>query len=296
MSKMYAIETNHLTKYYGKSRGIEELNLTVNKGEFFGFIGPNGAGKSTTIRTLLGLIKSNSGSASVLGLDIQKDKEAILERIGYLPSETTFYAGMRGRDVLKLSADLRKRDCREEAEMLCERLQLDSSKKVEELSFGNKKKLAIICALQHRPELLILDEPTGGLDPLMQREFFQILQERNAEGTTIFLSSHILAEVQRNCSRAGIIRDGKLIACDSVETLSRTNAKRVHVQGDVSVEELKDVRDLRSTEHGMTFLYGGDIQSLLRVFAKQPIQDLSISEPDLEEIFMHYYADGGEIQ
>lgn len=296
MSKMYAIETNHLTKYYGKSRGIEELNLTVNKGEFFGFIGPNGAGKSTTIRTLLGLIKSNSGSASVLGLDIQKDKEAILERIGYLPSETTFYAGMRGRDVLKLSADLRKRDCREEAEMLCERLQLDSSKKVEELSFGNKKKLAIICALQHRPELLILDEPTGGLDPLMQREFFQILQERNAEGTTIFLSSHILAEVQRNCSRAGIIRDGKLIACDSVEALSRTNAKRVHVQGDVSVEELKDVRDLRSIEHGMTFLYGGDIQSLLRVFAKQPIQDLSISEPDLEEIFMHYYADGGEIQ
>lgn len=296
MSKMYAIETNHLTKYYGKSRGIEELNLTVNKGEFFGFIGPNGAGKSTTIRTLLGLIKSNSGSASVLGLDIQKDKEAILERIGYLPSETTFYAGMRGRDVLKLSADLRKRDCREEAEMLCERLQLDSSKKVEELSFGNKKKLAIICALQHRPELLILDEPTGGLDPLMQREFFQILQERNAEGTTIFLSSHILAEVQRNCSRAGIIRDGKLIVCDSVEALSRTNAKRVHVQGDVSVEELKDVRDLRSTEHGMTFLYGGDIQSLLRVFAKQPIQDLSISEPDLEEIFMHYYADGGEIQ
>lgn len=296
MSKMYAIETNHLTKYYGKSRGIEELNLTVNKGEFFGFIGPNGAGKSTTIRTLLGLIKSNSGSASVLGLDIQKDKEAILERIGYLPSETTFYAGMRGRDVLKLSADLRKRDCREEAEMLCERLQLDSSKKVEELSFGNKKKLAIICALQHRPELLILDEPTGGLDPLMQREFFQILQERNAEGTTIFLSSHILAEVQRNCSRAGIIRDGKLIACDSVEALSRTNAKRVHVQGDVSVEELKEVRDLRSTEHGMTFLYGGDIQSLLRVFAKQPIQDLSISEPDLEEIFMHYYADGGEIQ
>lgn len=296
MSKMYAIETNHLTKYYGKSRGIEKLNLTVNKGEFFGFIGPNGAGKSTTIRTLLGLIKSNSGSASVLGLDIQKDKEAILERIGYLPSETTFYAGMRGRDVLKLSADLRKRDCREEAEMLCERLQLDSSKKVEELSFGNKKKLAIICALQHRPELLILDEPTGGLDPLMQREFFQILQERNAEGTTIFLSSHILAEVQRNCSRAGIIRDGKLIACDSVEALSRTNAKRVHVQGDVSVEELKEVRDLRSTEHGMTFLYGGDIQSLLRVFAKQPIQDLSISEPDLEEIFMHYYADGGEIQ
>ena len=294
MSSMKAIETTKLTKYYGKSRGIEELNLTVSKGEFFGFIGPNGAGKSTTIRTLLGLIKNSSGSASVLGLDIEKDKEKILERIGYLPSETTFYAGMRVRDVLKLSADLRGKDCSEEAKVLCERLQLDTSKKVDELSFGNKKKVAIVCALQHKPELLILDEPTGGLDPLMQREFFQILQERNAEGTTIFLSSHILAEVQRNCSRAGIIREGKLIACGSVEALSRTNAKRVHVQGDVNIEELQAVRDLRQTENGMTFLYGGDINELLQVFAKQNIQDISISEPDLEEIFMHYYKDGGE--
>lgn len=291
---MFAIETNNLTKYYGKARGIVDLNLTVKKGEFFGFIGPNGAGKSTTIRTLLGLIKCSSGSGSVLGLDIEKDKEKILERIGYLPSETTFYTGMRVRDVLKFSADLRKKDCSEEAKILCERLQLDTSKKVEELSFGNKKKVAIVCALQHRPELLILDEPTSGLDPLMQREFFRILQERNAEGTTIFLSSHILAEVQRNCTRAGIIREGKLIACDSVEALSQTNAKRVHVQGNVHIDELEGVRDLRQTEHGMTFLYGGDINRLLQVFANQEIQDLSISEPDLEEIFMHYYVDGGE--
>lgn len=294
VSSMKAIKTTNLTKYYGKSRGIVDLNLTVNKGEFFGFIGPNGAGKSTTIRTFLGLIKRSDGSASVLGLDIEKDKEKILERIGYLPSETTFYAGMRVRDVLKFSADLRGKDCSEEAKILCERLQLDISKKVDELSFGNKKKVAIVCALQHKPELLILDEPTSGLDPLMQREFFQILQERNAEGTTIFLSSHILAEVQRNCTRAGIIREGKLIACGSVEALSRTNAKRVHVQGGVSIEELKEVRDLRQTENGMTFLYGGDINQLLQVFAKQNIQDISISEPDLEEIFMHYYTDGGE--
>ena len=294
MSSMKAIETTNLTKYYGKSRGIVDLNLTVNKGEFFGFIGPNGAGKSTTIRTLLGLIKRSDGSASVLGLDIEKDKEKILERIGYLPSETTFYAGMRVRDVLKFSADLRGKDCSEEAKILCERLQLDTSKRVDELSFGNKKKVAIVCALQHKPELLILDEPTGGLDPLMQREFFQILQERNAEGTTIFLSSHILAEVQRNCSRAGIIREGRLIACGSVEALSRSNAKRVHVQGDVNIEELHEVRDLRQTENGKTFLYGGDINQLLQVFAKQNIQDISISEPDLEEIFMHYYKDGGE--
>ena len=294
MKKMQAIQTNNLTKYYGKSRGIVDLNLTVNKGEFFGFIGPNGAGKSTTIRTLLGLIKCSGGSATVLGLDIGKEKEEILRRVGYLPSETTFYAGMRVRDVLKLSANLRGKDCSEEAKLLCERLQLDISKKVDELSFGNKKKVAIVCALQHNPELLILDEPTSGLDPLMQREFYDILKERNAKGTTIFLSSHILAEVQRNCSRAGIIREGKLVACGSVESLSQTNAKRVQIQGDVSVEELEGVRDLRQTENGMTFLYGGNINQLLQVLAKQQVQDLSISEPNLEEIFMHYYTEGGE--
>lgn len=293
---MYAIQTTNLTKYYGKSRGIVDLNLAVKKGEFFGFIGPNGAGKSTCIRTLLGLIKSSSGSATVLGLDIQQNKTEILKRVGYMPSETMFYAGMRVKDVLKLSADLRKVNCSEEAGILCERLQLDVNKKVEELSYGNKKKVSIVCALQHEPELLILDEPTSGLDPLMQREFFQILRERNAEGTTIFLSSHILAEVQRNCTRAGIIREGRLIACDSVESLSQTNAKRVHVQGNVKIEELSQVRGLRQTENGLTFLYGGEIKQLLEVLSKQPIQDVSISEPDLEEIFMHYYVDGGEAQ
>lgn len=294
MNNMYAIQTTNLTKYYGKSRGIVDLNLTVKKGEFFGFIGPNGAGKSTCIRTLLGLIKCSSGSATVLGLDIEQDKTEILKRVGYMPSETMFYAGMRVKDVLKLSADLRKVNCSEEAQILCERLQLDVNKKVEELSYGNKKKVSIVCALQHKPELLVLDEPTGGLDPLMQREFFQILQERNAEGTTIFLSSHILAEVQRNCTRAGIIREGRLIACDSVEALSQTKAKRVNVQGDVNIEELTQVRDLRQTENGFTFLYSGEVKQLLEVLSKQPIIDLSISEPDLEEIFMHYYVDGGE--
>ncbi|MBQ2986009.1 MAG: ABC transporter ATP-binding protein [Tyzzerella sp.] len=291
---MYAIQTINLTKYYGKSRGIVDLNLEVKKGEFFGFIGPNGAGKSTCIRTMLGLIKCSSGSATVLGLDIVQDKTEILKRVGYMPSETMFYAGMRVKDVLKLSADLRGMDCTEEAKVLCDRLQLDVNKKVEELSYGNKKKVSIVCALQHKPELLILDEPTSGLDPLMQREFFQILRERNAEGTTIFLSSHILAEVQRNCTCAGIIREGRLIACDSVESLSQTNAKRVHVQGNVNIKELGQVRDLRQTENGLTFLYGGEIKQLLEVLSKQPIQDLSISQPDLEEIFMHYYVDGGE--
>ena len=159
---MEAIKTTKLTKYYGKNRGIIDLNLAVNKGESFGFIGPNGAGKSTTIRTLLGLIAPTGGSAQILGMDVVKDKQAILKKVGYLPSEASFYPGMKVKDILMLSADLRKRDCGAEAKSLCERLRLDTGRKIEELSFGNRKKVAIVCALQHCPELLILDEPTGG--------------------------------------------------------------------------------------------------------------------------------------
>lgn len=291
---MEAIKTEKLTKYYGKSRGIIDLNLTVDEGEFFGFIGPNGAGKSTTIRTLLGLIKKSSGSGRILGMDIEKEKEKILSCVGYLPSEAMFYRGMRVRDILKLSADLRKTDCRAEAVRLCERLELDTSKKVEELSFGNRKKVGIVCALQHEPQLLILDEPTSGLDPLMQREFFAILRERNKKGTTVFLSSHVLSEIQRNCTRAAIIREGSLIACDSVEALAQTNAKRVTVHGEVELSGLTGIRNLKKGEDSVSFLYSGDINALLAVLSKSNVKDLAIAEPDLEEIFMHYYTDGGE--
>lgn len=291
---MNAIETNKLTKYYGKSRGIIDLDLAVEQGEFFGFIGPNGAGKSTTIRTLLGLIQPTTGSARILGKDILTEKEAILAQVGYLPSEAMFYSGMRVKDVIKLSADLRKKDCRKEAENLCRRLDLDTSKKVEELSFGNRKKVSIVCALQHNPAVCILDEPTSGLDPLMQREFFSILKELHEQGTTIFLSSHILSEIQRNCTRAAIIREGRIIACDSVEVLGRTNAKRIHIQGDLDLSSLSGIKDLKRSEHGMSFLFGGDINELIRALSGQDIHDLSIAEPDLEEIFMHYYVDGGE--
>lgn len=291
---MNVIETKGLTKYYGKSRGIIDLNLSVTEGEFFGFIGPNGAGKSTTIRTLLGLIKKSGGTAEIFGRNIETNKKEILAEVGYLPSEAVFYSGMRVKDVIKLSADLRKKDCKKEAEVLCERLGLDTEKKVEELSFGNRKKVAIVCALQHKPRLCVLDEPTGGLDPLMQREFFTILKERNAEGVTIFLSSHILSEIQRNCTRAAIVREGKLIACDSVEALSKTSAKRIHIEGNADIIALKNVRDIQKTDNGTSFLYSGDINEFLQYISKYRIDDLSISEPDLEEIFMHYYLDGGD--
>ena len=291
---MEAIKIEKLTKYYGKARGVENLDLTVEQGEFFGFIGPNGAGKSTTIRTLLGLIFPSSGRAWLLGRDIGGDRERLLRDVGCLPSEAVFYPGMRVRDILKLSARLRGRDCAPEAERLCERLQLDPTRKAEELSFGNRKKTAIVCALQSEPALLILDEPTGGLDPLMQREFFDILRERSRQGTTVFLSSHILSEVQRNCGRAAVIRAGKIIACGSVEDLARTSARRVSLRGSVALEGLEGLRDLRAEGESLSFLYTGDMDRLLRRLAGGSVRDLTITEPDLEEIFLHYYEKGGQ--
>ena len=291
---MEAIKTVGLTKYYGSSRGISGLNLSVEAGECFGFIGPNGAGKSTTIRTLLGLISPTAGSAQIFGKDIGKEKEAILQEVGYLPSEALFYPGMKVRDILKFSADLRRKDCTEEAGALSDRLQLDTSRKVDELSFGNRKKAAIVCALQSDPALLILDEPTGGLDPLMQREFFDILRERNRKGVTVFLSSHVLSEVQRNCTRAAVIREGKIIACDSVDALAKTNAKRISVRGRVDLEGLDGIRDRKAVENGVSFLYSGDMNRLIQRLSEGEISDLSVSEPDLEEIFLHYYGKEGD--
>ncbi|MBS1402665.1 MAG: ABC transporter ATP-binding protein [Oscillospiraceae bacterium] len=293
---MEAIKTAGLTKYYGKTRGIVDLDLTVQAGEFFGFIGPNGAGKSTTIRILLGLMTPTSGTAQVLGFDIARDKNAILQKIGYLPSEALFYSGMKVKDVLKLSADLRQRDCIGEAKMLCDRLQLDVSQKVDKLSFGNRKKVAIVCALQHRPELLVLDEPSSGLDPLMQRALFDILKERNKDGATVFLSSHVLSEIQRNCTRAAIIRDGKIIACDSVDALSKTSAKRVTVHGSVDLKSLGGVRDRKDAADSVSFLYSGDMSNLLRTLSYGRVSDLTVTEPDLEEIFLHYYEKDGETE
>lgn len=291
---MEVMKTTKLTKYYGKVRGIKELDLTVTHGEFFGFIGPNGAGKSTTIRTVLGLIAPTSGDAMIFGKDVTKEREAILQNIGYLPSEALFYQGMKVKDILRLSADLRKVDCSAESKRLCERLQLDTARKIDDLSFGNRKKVAIVCALQHRPELLVLDEPTGGLDPLMQKEFFDILRERNREGTTIFLSSHVLSEIQRNCTRAAIIRDGRIIAQGSVDDLSKTSAKRITVHGSIHLENLSGVRDRKAGEDGISFLYSGDMGSLLGTLASGQVDDLTVTEPDLEEIFLHYYEEDGE--
>lgn len=287
---MNAIMTDSLTKYYGKARGITDISLLVNEGDFFGFIGPNGAGKSTTIRTLLGLITASSGNAEIFGMNIKTNRTKILSDIGYLPSETMFYRGMRVKDVLRLSADLHKKDCIKEAEILCSRLKLDTSRKVEELSLGNRKKVGIVCALQHKPKLYILDEPTSGLDPLMQREFYALLKERNEKGATVFLSSHVLSEIQRYCKHAAVIREGKLLVSDSVEKLAHTDAKRVTLRGITKAPELKHLKDISIGTDTVSFLYSGEIPPLLQELSKLPLSDLTITEPDLEEIFMHYYT------
>ena len=290
---MNVIETNKLTKSYGRSRGIDELELTVAEGDFFGFIGPNGAGKSTTIRTLLGLISPTGGSAKVLGYDIVSESKKILAEVGYLPSEINFYSGMKVKDAIKYSADLRHAKCKDKADELCERLGLDLTKKVDELSLGNRKKVGIVCAIQHTPKLLILDEPTSGLDPLMQREFFNILKEENENGTTIFFSSHILSEVQNYCRSAAFIKDGRIIMSDKVEKLEQTGTKKVTLVGDIDTEKLKSLSGVTMTEaandKATCFFFSGDQQKLLSYLAGEKLKDVTITEPSLEEIFMNYY-------
>lgn len=291
---MSIIKTDKLTKYYGRARGIIDVDLDISEGDMFGFIGPNGAGKSTTIRTLLGLISPSAGSAEIFGLDISKDRSKILSDIGYLPSEVAFYHSMKVRDVLSLSADLRGKNCTEESKVLCERLELDMGKRVNELSFGNKKKVGIVCALQHKPKLYILDEPTSGLDPLMQREFYSILEERNKEGATVFLSSHILSEVDRYCKRAAIIRDGKIAVTGEIDRLSYTGIKRVTVKGGKKLPSDINIKDIKAEGEVVSFLFSGEPGKLISLISEIQPSDFTVADPDLEEVFMHFYEREGK--
>lgn len=287
--EMKAIETRNLTKYYGKARGIIESNLTVEEGDIFGFIGPNGAGKSTTIRLLLGMIKPSKGSCYIFGKDCTTEGKQILKQVGYMPSEAQFYGQMRVEQIIKLAADLHRKDCSKTAARLCERFQVDTKKKVEDLSLGNRRKVSIVCAMQHDPELLILDEPTSGLDPLMQKEFFTELNERNAKGTTIFLSSHVLAEVQEYCKKAAIIKEGKLVVSGLVEELAKTNMKRVCIKGIEELPNLGPVIDVEQQGDQFNFLYKGNSRNLIAALYGLDFEDISITDPSLEEIFMHFY-------
>ncbi len=287
-----AIEIKNLTKFYGKNRGIKDVSFEVNEGEIYGFIGPNGAGKSTTLRILIGLIFPTSGEASMLGEDVVANGHRLREKVGYLPSEVFYYDGMKVMDLLKYSASFYKKDCTKKIADLCEKMELDTSRKIDDLSYGNKKKVGIVQGLLHSPELIILDEPTSGLDPLMQQKFFDIIKEENNKGATVLFSSHILGEVQKLCDRVSIIKEGSIIRTDEVKTLKKESYKKFKIEcRDLDMESFKkgELNDFKKTDSYVSFLYKGDINYIIDVVAKHTITDMRIEEPTLEEIFMHYY-------
>jgi ABC-2 type transport system ATP-binding protein len=293
-----AIETEGLSKLYAGAHGIAELTMTVPAGEVFGFLGPNGAGKTTTIRTLLDLIHPTSGSARLLGLDSRRDSVAIRRRVGNLPGDFGFGRETTGRQALGLLARLRDTGT-DRADGLAERFRADLDRPLGELSRGNRQKVGLILATFHRPELLILDEPTGGLDPMMQEEFLALVGEERERGTTVFLSSHELDEVERICDRVGIVRAGRLIAVERVpDLLGRARRKvtaRFADQG--GVEELKrlaGVSDVVPIDGGVTFRFTGELDPVVRALAAHHVADLEISRPTLEEVFLGYYEGGEE--
>lgn len=289
---MNIIELNNLTKFYGKAKGIEDVSLEVKEGEIFGFIGPNGAGKSTTIRTLMGLIFPTSGVAKMFGEDVTTAGPKIRSNIGYLPSEVFYYDKMKVKDLLNYTAGFYKKDCKKRMNELTEIMELDTSRRIEDLSYGNKKKVGIVQGLLHSPKLIVLDEPTSGLDPLMQKKFFDIIQEENKKGATVFFSSHILAEVQDMCNRVAIIKDGSIIKIEDIKTLREDNYKKITIRGeaiDPSKYVMEGVTQVVDGEEELKFFYKGNINKMTKVIGSDALKDVLIEEPTLEEIFMHYY-------
>ena len=289
---MAIIELHELTKYYGKTRGIENVDLKVEEGEIFGFIGPNGAGKSTTIRTMLGLIFPTCGSIKIFGEDALVRGAELRKRIGYLPSEVFYYDKMRVLDLLNYSASFYDHNCSERLLELADLMELDLKRRIEDLSYGNKKKVGIVQGLLHSPDLIMLDEPTSGLDPLMQQKFFDIIQAENMKGSTVFFSSHILSEVQELCNRVAIIRDGSIIKVEDIKTLRNDHYKKIRIKGndlDSSSFNAEGVINMECRDNELSFFFKGDMNRLIHMISAQKIQDVHIEEPTLEEIFIHYY-------
>ena len=290
-----AIVLNELTKHYGKHRGINNLSFSVNQGEFFGFIGPNGAGKSTTIRTLMGLIRPTGGSASIFDLDCHSKASVIARDVGYLPSENSYYENMKVRELLQYTADLYGMDCKTKMKELADRLNLDLSRKIADLSLGNKKKVGIVSAIMTSPKLLIMDEPTSGLDPLIQQAFYDILKEENSRGATVFFSSHVLSEVQKLCDRVAILKEGQLIGIQSIKELRESGYKKVSLSAKEAIPrdffDLSGIANYAETadKTSVSFMYNGNITAIIDKLHLLHLDDVLLEEPSLEEIFMHYY-------
>jgi ABC-2 type transport system ATP-binding protein len=290
------IEIEQLTKSYGSHRGIVEVDLAVDDGEAFGFLGPNGAGKTTTIRVLLDLIRPTSGRARIFGIETTVDPVAIHRRVGYLPGEFTLYDKLTGGQTIEYFANLRGGvDPKYQADLMA-RLDLDPSRKFREYSKGNKQKVGLVIALQHRPDLLILDEPTSGLDPLVQQTFYEVIREAKAEDRTIFLSSHILSEVEKTCDRVAIIRDGRLVKVDRVEALRDLAHHQVELRFAGAVpraefESLPGVSEVTVEDHVLRMRVSGQITPVVRAAAAYELLDFVSREPSLEETFLAQYGD-----
>lgn len=293
---MYAIETNNLTKSYGKSRGIVDVNLKVKEGEIFGFVGPNGAGKSTTIRTLLNFIFPTSGKASIFGKDIVKESLEIKKILGYVPSEVKFYDEVKVKDIIKYSTSFYGDSSKEEIDYLCEKLEVELEKKMGELSLGNKKKVAIVQALIHNPKILILDEPTNGLDPLIQKKLFEILLEQNKKGTTVFLSSHNLVEVENFCHRVAVIKEGKIIDTIEIDKLTKKLGLKVTIEAEgLKKDDIEafDGEVISANGREIIFNYSNGADKLIKELSKFYIDKILIHEQSLEDTFMNYYESKG---
>ena len=294
---MNIIETNNLTKSYGKSRGIIDVNLQVKEGEIFGFVGPNGAGKSTTIRTLLNLIFPTSGCGKIIGKDIVKESNEIKKYIGYVPSEVKFYDESRVKDIIKYAESFYENSNKEDTDNLCKELEVELDKKMSELKFGNKKKVAIVQALIHNPKILILDEPTNGLDPLIQKKLFNILENQRAKGTTIFLSSHNLVEVENLCDRVAVIKDGRIVDVIEIDKIARKAGVKITLKADgIDNKKVQELRGeiIENNKGEITFSFIGNIDELIKEIAKFNVEKLLIGEHTLEDTFMDYYKREGE--
>jgi len=287
------IKTENLTKFYGKNRGICDVGLDVPKGLIYGFIGPNGAGKSTTIRILLSFVRPTSGKAEIFGMDCQKNGREVRKRIGYIPAEVNFYDDMTVSGILRYAGKLYGNYNQELTNRLCDLFEVEKNKKVRALSTGNKKKIAIIQAFMHEPELLIMDEPTGGLDPIMKNNFFELLKEEKKKGTTIFFSSHVLGEVQRICDRVAIIKEGSILKVEDVDELSEAKFKRVRILFKENKKALGFSSDLAGEVDikgsMVTALFEGDVREIMNEILRHDPDNVWIEEPDLEEIFLNYY-------
>ncbi len=293
------IRTERLTKAYGEHRGIIDVDLEVAEGEVFGFLGPNGAGKTTTIRTLLDLIRPTSGRAFVFDVETTVDPVSIHRRIGYIPGEFSLYDRLTGGQTLAYFANLRGGVDRAYQQALIDRFEIDPTRKFKELSKGNKQKIGLVIALQHRPELLILDEPTSGLDPLVQQSFYALVREAQADGRTVFLSSHILSEVERTCDRVAIIRDGRIVKTDSVEGLRDLAHHEVELRFVDGVPAdafagLPGVSDVKVEDHTLRMRVFGGITPVVQAAARYELVDFVSREPSLEETFLAQYGHATE--